>query len=102
MVELARELIVDGRPGGATVEGDTSAAIIALDHALWIVRVDPQIVVIAMGCGDFRIVLAAVSGFPHAKIVDINCVGMLWIGEDVAVVPGALDQILDCQKLAPM
>src|SRR5688572_18040733 len=48
VVELAGHLVVDGAPGLAAVEGDVGAAVVALDHALRIGRIDPEVVVVAV------------------------------------------------------
>src|SRR5262249_12326081 len=52
-VELRRLLVVDRRPRGAAVERDVGTAVVALDHALRIFGIDPEIVVVAMAGGDF-------------------------------------------------
>src|SRR5215475_5110896 len=51
MVELRRQLIVNGRPGVATVEGDAGPTVVALDHALRVTGVDPQVVVVTVRGG---------------------------------------------------
>ena len=48
MVELRGGLVVDPRPRGAAVEGDVGAAVVAVDHALRVLRVDPHDVRVAV------------------------------------------------------
>ena len=51
MVELRRQLVVNGRPGVAAVEGDAGTTVVALDHALRVAGVDPQVVVVTVRGG---------------------------------------------------
>src|SRR5215471_15435582 len=50
-IELSRRLIVLRGPGPTAVERDRRAAVVAEDHSVRIVRVDPEIVVVAMRNG---------------------------------------------------
>ena len=93
-VELGGELVVDGAPRGAGVERDVGSAVVALDHAPVVARVDPQVVVVAVGGGHRREVRARVGGFPHLEVVHVDRVLVLRVREDVHVVPGAVAQIL--------
>ena len=52
VVELGRGLVVDGGPGVAAVEGHAGPAVVALYHSLGVVGVNPQVVVVTVGCGD--------------------------------------------------
>src|SRR5262249_9313987 len=47
-VELRGLLVVDRRPRGAAVQRDVGAAVVALDHALRVFRIDPEVVVVAV------------------------------------------------------
>src|SRR5215510_12528504 len=87
MIELRGELIVDGRPGVAAVEGNAGPAIVALDHALRVTWVDPQVVIVAVRGGDLGERSATVSRFPGLVVEDPDGIGVLWIGKDVLVVP---------------
>ena len=93
-VELRRELVVDGAPGCAGVERHGGAAVVALDHAPVVVRVDPQIVVVAVRSGYPREVRAGVGGLPHPEVVDVHRILVPRVREDVHVVPGAVAQVL--------
>ena len=101
MVKLAGELIIDGGPGRAAVKRDAGSAVVAFYHAQRILWVDPEVMVVTVGCCDLGVILAAVAGFPHFEIVDIDRVGILRIGEDMAIVPGALDEIPVIRDLYP-
>ena len=92
-VELAGRLVIDRRPGVAAVEADLGAAIVALDHAIAVGRVDPDVVVVAVRGVDLGEVGAAVSGFPHGEVGDIDGVAMARVGEDMGVVPGPVHQV---------
>src|SRR5262249_58550084 len=52
VVELRGELVVDGGPALAPVEGDAGPAVVPLDHAAGVPGVDPQVVVFAVGRGE--------------------------------------------------
>ena len=93
-VELRGELVVDGAPRGAGVEGDVGPAVVALDHAPVVARVDPQIVVVAVRGRERGEVGARVGRFPHPEVVDVDAVLVLRVREDVHVVPGAVAQLL--------
>ena len=57
MVELRRRLVHDGGPTGAAVGRNSRSTIIAVDHSLGIVGIDPESVVVAVrraqGCKRF-------------------------------------------------
>ena len=90
VVELGGRLVVYGRPRLAAVEGDARAAVVPLDHALGVARVDPQVVVVAVWGrhhGKRATCVVRPEGLdregPHG-------VGPRGVGEDVVVVEGAL------------
>src|SRR5690606_31268576 len=89
VVELRRRLVVDGGEGGAAVERDVGAAVVALDHALVVTRVDPDVVVVAVGRGDRVEGAPAVVGAMQVQVVHIDRLGVHRVGGDVGVVPGA-------------
>ena len=60
VVELRCRLIVERRPGAAAVEAHRGAAVVAFDHPHWILRIDPEIVIIAVRRLHLLIGLAAV------------------------------------------
>ncbi len=102
MVELGGWLIVDRRPCCAAVERDFGAAVVAVNHAARVARVDPQIVIVAMRRGDLGEGLATVSRFPEIEVVDVDRVRILRVGGEVHVVPGARDQLRVVADLLPV
>ncbi len=75
------------------VERDAGAAVVPLDHAPGIPGVDPEIVVVAVRRGDLGEGAPAVGRLPHLEIGHVDRVGVDRVREDVAVVPGAMDQV---------
>src|SRR5581483_11586921 len=92
-VELRRRLVGLRRPGAAAVEGDVGAAVVALDHRAGIIGRDPQVVVVTVRRAHRCEGLAAVLRLPHRGVEHVERAGVLGIGEDVRVVPGALDEV---------
>src|SRR5690606_20477642 len=80
-------------PAYPVVEAHLRATVIAQDHAPVVVRVDPQVVGVAVLDGDRLEGLAAVDRAPHVDVQDVDGVGVLRVGIDVVVVPGALAQV---------
>ena len=89
VVELRGRLIVERGPRRAAGVGDARAAVIALNHDLRVVRVDPEGVLVAVLRGVLREVFAAVGGLPDGVIEPPDGLRVLRIGDQVAVVPGA-------------
>ena len=92
-VELGRRLVVLRAPARAAVERDRRTAVVPLDHPPRVVRVDPEVVVVPVPDPPFLERLPAVRGAPRADVQDVHDVRVLRVGEDVRVVPGALDQL---------
>ena len=93
VVELGRGLVVEGGPRGTAVEGDAGAAVVALDHAPRVARVDPQVMVIAVRRGHRRKGAAAVGRLPALQVEHPDGVGILRVGVEVHVIPGAPPQL---------
>lgn len=72
MVNLRSTIIFFG-PGLTSIETDDTSSIIPTDHALRIIRIDPQVVIITMWWiyGNVKI-LSAVGGFKEAHIEAID------------------------------
>src|SRR5262249_36817087 len=81
------------RPRRARVRAHARAAVIAFDHAPRILRVDPQVVVVAVRHRDRRERLAAVARAPELDVDDVDGVLVLRVGVAARVVPGALAQV---------
>src|SRR5262249_9085912 len=89
-VELGRRLVRLRRPARAAVGADVGATVVRFNHALGILGIDPQTVVIAMRHADRLESFAAVVGAIHAPVQDIDAISGAWVGEDVRVIEGAL------------
>ena len=88
-VKLRRGLVHDAGPGLAAVKGHGCATVVAVDHVLVIVRVDPVIVVIAVWRGHFFPGLAAIDRLHHRHVQHVDGILVHRVGRDVDVVPGA-------------
>ena len=92
-VGLDGGLVGLGRPALAAVIADVGAAVVAVDHHLGVVGVDPQVMVVAVGRPDELELLAAVGRAPHPHVENVDGLGVSRVGEDVRVVPGALPEV---------
>ena len=88
VIELGGQLVVNGRECVAAVVADAGAAVVAFYDALCVVRVDPDIVIVAVGRRDLGEGFAAVNRLPRAIGENPASVCVLWICEYVLVVPG--------------
>src|SRR5262245_2932265 len=100
-VELSGRLIVIRAPAFAAAEADLGAAVVADDHALGRGRVDPQIVMVAVGSADHAEVSSAVLGVPEQDVDDVDVVGILRPGVNARVIPGPLAQFARLIDLGP-
>ena len=98
VVELRRRLVVEGGPTFSAVGGNGRAAVVAVDQTLRVGGIDPQRMIIAVRRTDPAEGLAAIIGAIRSGVQNVDCVGRLWIGEDVGVIPGALAEsvIISC------
>src|SRR5581483_346797 len=72
VVELRCGLVVFRAPGLAVIGGDGSAAIVAVNHALRIVGINPQAVMIAMRRGKQVESPAAIGRAEHPGVEQID------------------------------
>src|SRR5205807_6993347 len=91
-VELRRRLVHEAGPRAASIGCDGGAAIVALDHAIGIVRRDPERVIVAMRRVQRGVSVAAINRAVYPHVEDVDCIGAARVGEDVGVIPGALAQ----------
>ena len=81
-------------PGLAAVDRDRHAPVVADDHPLGILRVDPHVVVIPAGLGLRRDVGdSGVQGDALARAQEVQLVGVGRRGEHAGVVEGAADEV---------
>src|SRR5258705_82343 len=92
VIDLRRRLIVLLGPALAAIHGNGCAAVIAVDQATGIARVDPQRVMITVRSRQQLEILAAVGGAKCACIQNVHGIERDRIGEDVRVVPGTLPE----------
>ena len=100
-VELRRGLVALGAPAPATVEGDHRPAIVGEDEVVRVVRVDPQVVVVAVHALHLFPRAAAVIGAQRGRTQYVDAILVLRIHEELDVVPGALHQARFTGHLAP-
>jgi len=92
VVELRGRLIILARPRIAAIQADGNAAVVRSDHALRVLRVDPQAVIVAMRNFHFIEAASAVGGLEELHVRHVDRVYILRIGDHVHVIPGALQQ----------
>ena len=100
-VELGGGLVVYGAPGLAGVVGDARAAVVALDHAARVGRVDPEVVLVGVGHVDLLEGRAAVGRPERLGGKDVHGVWVHRVGEHVGVVPGPAAHVLGVVQLLP-
>ena len=88
-IELRGGLVVLRTPTPGAIHGDRRTAIIGIGEDLRVARVDPEAMIVAMGRVDDGKGLAAVDGAGERRVDDPDDVGILRVGHDVGVVPGA-------------
>ena len=101
--DVVRHAVVDGHvveladrqrrrePGLAAVHGDIHAAVVGSDHALRVLRVDPEVVVIAVAVAlDVLERLAAVDALEQRHLGEPDHVGVRRVDGQVREVPGPL------------
>src|SRR2546429_8239188 len=94
VVELRRRLIALRGPVLATVDGDGGAAVIAVDHAIGIVGIDPQAVMIAVGGIEAFERFAAIVRTEQAGVGDVHLVGIFGVRPNVGEIPGTLTKTM--------
>src|SRR5262249_38483307 len=90
VIELRGRLIVLRGPGLAAVSGYGCATIVAIDHALGIVGINPQAMMISVRRRQQVERAAGICGAKHSGIQHIDGVCCFGIGKDVGEIPGAL------------
>ena len=90
VIKLTGRLVLERRPGPAAIPRDCRAAVVAVDHALRIVRRDPEAVVVGVGRTHHLKRAASIGRFVDLQRRHIHRFRVLRVGDDVTVVPGAL------------
>ena len=94
VIELRGGLIVLRRPVFATVHGNGGAAVVAIDHAIRVVGIDPKSVMIAMGRVEAFEGFARIDGAVEASVRDVDLVRIFRVSPDMREVPGALAEAM--------
>ena len=89
-VELRGGLIELAAPCTTGIEGYAGTTVVALDHQVGVVWVDPEYVGIAMGYRDAGKTFAPINGLHKADVEVVHCIFVLGVGIYARVVPGAL------------
>src|SRR5207247_8745119 len=100
-IELRGGLVLERGPALAAVHGDRRATVVRLGHPQRIVRVDPEVVVVAVRRRDGRPRLPAVFRLVESDVDDVDAVGIFGISIDARVVPGALAEVAAVAGLGP-
>ena len=89
VVELRRRLVVLRAPALPAVDGDGHAAVVRVRHVARVLRVDPELVVVAVRGRQRRERAPAVDRLHDRRVHDVHDVRVRRIGGDVHVVPRA-------------
>ncbi len=92
LVQLCGGLVVLGGPGVTPVQGDVGAAVIGLDEDVWVIGVDPHVVVVPVGRRPALEGGPPVRGLVEALVVHVDDFGVLRIGIHVRVVERTVHQ----------
>src|SRR5712692_7820362 len=87
MVALGRWLVVLWSPRCAAVHSDSAAAVVCLDHALRIRRINPELVIVSMGDGQRVEKPSAIRRTKTTQVEQIHSALVLRISEHVVLIP---------------
>ncbi len=91
-VELRGAIVLRG-PGLPAVERHVGAAVIGVDHPIWIAGRDPEIVVVAVRHTDLAERLSAVTRSVQSRVEGVHDIRILRIGVYTRVVERALAKV---------
>lgn len=91
VIQLRGRIRLSG-PCLAAVDGHVRAAIVRFDHALGIVRGDPEVVIIAVRRADDLERFPGVGGLEERRVQHVDRILLLGIGVDARIVERALPQ----------
>src|SRR5436305_13210185 len=93
MVELGGRLIVERGPCLCTIEGHTGTTVTAQNDTLRIVRVNPEVVMITVRCGDLSEAASTVIRLKACLIEGPDSLCILWVSINMLIVPAAFAQV---------
>ncbi len=102
VIKLRGGLVVNAGPALRAVGGNGGAAVVAVDKALGVCRIDPEAVIVAVRHAQRIKSLAAIVRTVDAGVENVHGVGGFGIGEDVRVVPGALAEAVIVGEKLPV
>ena len=86
LIELGGRLVILCRPRPAAVQGHVGAAVVGLDLDAGILRVDPEVVVVAVGGRAAREAPSTVVRLVETLVVDVDVVRIGRVGGDSRVI----------------
>ena len=89
VVDLRSRLVVDARPRLPGVQRHPCAAVVASNHPVGVLWIDPQTVVVAVGTVELLELFAPVHRYPCLLIHHEDGLGIGRMGDDMLVVPRA-------------
>ncbi len=90
VIELRRRLVPLIRPTCAAVGAYVGSAVIRFNHAVRIIGINPQAMIVAVRHANRAKSFSAVVGAIHSRVQHINAVGVAWIGKNMRVIKRAL------------
>ncbi len=93
VIKLSCRLIVDGGPCGTAIKRHAGPTVVAFDHTLGVLRVNPQVVIVTVRGAELGKGATAIDGFPGLDIKNVERIRILGIGHDMTVIPRAGTQI---------
>src|SRR5581483_592465 len=102
VIELGGRLIVLLSPGRPAIHRDRRPAVVAVDQAARIARIDPERMMIPVWGGQQLEVLATVGGAEGTGVEHVDGIACDRVGEDVRVVPGPLAKAVVLVDAAPV
>ena len=88
-IKLCRRLVHDAGPRGAAIEGYRRTTVVAVDEVLTVLRAEPHVMVITVWRRSLFKGFTTIDRFHEWCVEHPDRIGVLRIGFDVNVVPGA-------------
>src|SRR5947208_16591554 len=90
VINLRGRLVGLSWPILAAVSGDAGAAVVHIGDAIWVRRVNPKPVMIAVTRGQKSEIFSTVNRFKKSCVYKVNCVCGSRVSINFAKIPGAL------------
>ena len=102
VIKLRSRLVVLRCPSFAAVGRDAAAAVIRVCDAIWVRRINPESVVIAVTRGQESEIFSTIDRSKESGVYKVNCVGGLRVSINFAEIPGALTKPAIVIRARPM